>query len=72
MERLSKPATESEVAERLDELENAIAASEWEGAMMTPGMLALLGRYALGEITGTEFRMQVGNAIAVPRLDLCH
>jgi len=38
------------------DLETAIAASEWEGAVMTPGMQALLGRYALGEITDTEFR----------------
>lgn len=49
-----------------------IAASEWEGAVFTPGMRALLSRYAMGEISDTEYRAQVAIAIAKPRLDLCH
>lgn len=70
MPQLPKPATEQQMAERLDELANAI--SESEGAVMTPDMQALLGRYALGEISESECRAQAGDAIAIPRLDLCH
>lgn len=72
MRPLPKPIIEKQMAEILGELENAIAASEWEGTVMTLEMRALLRRYALGEITATEFRNQVGIAIAKQRLDLCH
>lgn len=72
MPQLPQPTTEHDMAERLDDLANAITTSEWDDAVMTPGMQALLGRYAMGEITDSEFRAQVGIAIARPRLDLCH
>jgi|GEM_PF-3246740 len=72
MPQLPRPSSEHEMAERLDELDIAMAISECEGAVMTPGMQALLSRYAMGEITESEYRAQVANAIGAPRLDLCH
>ncbi|TAA26827.1 antitoxin VbhA family protein [Pseudoxanthomonas winnipegensis] len=57
------------MAERLDELANAIAISESEGAVMTPGMQALLGRYALGEISGSVNgeAISIGEGWAIPQ-----
>lgn len=72
MPQLARPSSEQQLAERLDDMENAIVASEWEGAIFTPGMRALLSRYALGEITTGEYRAQVADAIGKARLDLCH
>ncbi len=72
MPQLPSPSSEQQMADRLDELDIAIAVSEWEDAIFTPGMRALLNRYALGEITESEYRAQIADAIGTPRLDLCH
>lgn len=72
MSQLPKPTTEWEMEERLDDLDAVIACSDWEGEVVTPGMQALLSRYALGEIGETEFRAQLEDVLSKPRLDLCH
>jgi len=72
MHQLPKPTSECEIEKRFDTLAGAIAVSEWKGSVMTPAVQVLLGCYALGEITETECRVQVADAIATPRLDLCH
>lgn len=60
MDRLPKPATLEELRERIHDLEGVFAADGWEGVLRSQAERDSLFRYAVGEISITQLRTEVG------------
>ncbi|MGY1410774.1 hypothetical protein ACW5EG_14530 [Luteimonas sp. A611] len=60
MDRLPKPTTLEEMKERLQDLEGVFAADGWEGVLRPQAERDAMFRYAVGEISSTELRTEIG------------